>query len=84
MKGQRKIPYESILLAAIVSVIWTLACAFKGIYPFGDYVLSVGDMREQSIPVYTFLWDVMHGQKSLSFPGEKICHRNIHVLFLFV
>lgn len=70
MKGQRKIPYESILLAAIVSVIWTLACAFKGIYPFGDYVLSVGDMREQSIPVYTFLWDVMHGQKSLFFDWD--------------
>lgn len=70
MKGQRKIPYESIFLAAIVSVIWTLACAFKGIYPFGDYVLSVGDMREQSIPVYTFLWDVMHGQKSLFFDWD--------------
>lgn len=70
MMDKRKIPYESIFLAAIVSVIWTLACAFKGIYPFGDYVLSVGDMREQSIPVYTFLWDVMHGQKSLFFDWD--------------
>lgn len=70
MKGKKQIPYESILLAAIVSAVWTLACALKGIYPFGDYVLSVGDMREQSIPVYTFLWDVMHGQKSLFFDWD--------------
>lgn len=70
MKGKKQIPYESIFLAAIVSAVWTLACALKGIYPFGDYVLSVGDMREQSIPVYTFLWDVMHGQKSLFFDWD--------------
>lgn len=70
MKGKKQIPYESIFLVAIVSTVWTLACALKGIHPFGDYVLSVGDMREQSIPVYTFLWDVMHGQKSLFFDWD--------------
>lgn len=70
MKGKKKIPYESLFLAAVVSAVWTLPCALKGVYPFGDGVLSIGDMSEQSIPVYTFLWDVMHGRKSLFFDWD--------------
>lgn len=70
MKDKKKLPYESLILLALVSVIWTLACVLKSVYPFGDGVISIGDMSEQSIPVYTFLWDVMHGQKSLFFDWD--------------
>lgn len=50
-----------------VSLMWSVTCAVKGIYPFGTKVLSIGDMGEQTIPIYTFLWDVMHGDKSIFF-----------------
>ena len=51
----------------LVSLMWSVICVAKGIYPFGTKVLSIGDMEEQTIPIYTFLWDVMHGDKSIFF-----------------
>ncbi|MGN1151804.1 MAG: YfhO family protein, partial [Lachnospiraceae bacterium] len=51
----------------LVSLMWSVICAVKSIYPFGTKVLSIGDMGEQTIPIYTFLWDVMHGDKSIFF-----------------
>lgn len=51
----------------LVSLIWCVICAGKSIYPFGTNVLSIGDLAEQTVPIYTFLWDVMHGDKTIFF-----------------
>ncbi len=63
----KKYIYECLFLMVLVSLMWSVICAVKSIYPFGAKVLSIGDMGEQTIPIYTFLWDVMHGDKSIFF-----------------
>lgn len=63
----KKYIYECLFLMVLVSLMWSVICAVKSIYPFGTKVLSIGDMGEQTIPIYTFLWDVMHGDKSIFF-----------------
>lgn len=51
----------------IISMIWCAVCISRSIYPFGQNLLDIGDMAEQCIPVYTHLWDVLHGEKALFF-----------------
>lgn len=63
----KKYVYECLFLMALVSLMWSVICAVKGIYPFGTKILNIGDMGEQTIPIYTFLWDVMHGDKTIFF-----------------
>lgn len=63
----KKYVCECLFLMVLISLMWSVTCAVKGIYPFGTKVLSIGDMGEQTIPIYTFLWDVMHGDKSIFF-----------------
>lgn len=63
----KKYVCECLFLMVLISLMWSVTCATKSIYPFGTKVLSIGDMGEQTIPIYTFLWDVMHGDKSIFF-----------------
>lgn len=58
---------EFLVLTAITTLIWGIICACKQIWPFGPMVLDIGDMQTQCIPMYTHLWDVLHGQKALLF-----------------
>ena len=39
----------------------------KGIYPFGSNRIDYFDNMQQVAPLYTHLWDWMHGQSSLWF-----------------
>lgn len=54
-------------LVLIIILIWSIVCASKGIWPFGQMLLDIGDMAEECVPMYTHLWDVLHGRKSLFF-----------------
>lgn len=63
----RKYVYECLFLMVLVGLMWSVICVAKEIYPFGTKILSIGDMSEQTIPIYTFLWDVMHGDKTIFF-----------------
>ena len=63
----KKYVHECLFLMVLVSLMWSVICVAKEIYPFGTIILSIGDMSEQTIPIYTFLWDVMHGDKMLFF-----------------
>lgn len=58
---------ECSALFLIIAMVWSITCAVKEIWPFGQNLLNIGDMMEQCVPVYTHLWDVMHGRKSLMF-----------------
>lgn len=58
---------ECLVLTLLTFFIWSVTCVDKGIWPFGRMLLDVGDMMEQVVPMYTHLWDVLHGQKSLLF-----------------
>lgn len=58
---------ECLLLTVLIVFIWSVTCAYKGIWPFGQMLLDVGDMGEECVPMYTHLWDVLHGQKPLLF-----------------
>lgn len=50
--------YEYLSIVGIVSVIWLILCYIKGVIPFGNLMIDYGDMREQSEPIYVFMWDV--------------------------
>ena len=63
----KKYVHECLFLMVLVSLMWSVICVAKEIYPFGTKILSIGDMSEQTIPIYTFLWDVMHGDKTIFF-----------------
>ncbi len=65
--GKRRFLIENLAIALCVALIWSLGCAYKSIYPFGDNLMDVGDMHGQIVPVYTFLWDVIHGEKAFFF-----------------
>ena len=58
---------ECLSLFLIVTAVWSITCAAKKIWPFGQNVLDIGDMMEQCVPVYTHFWDAIHGRKSLLF-----------------
>ena len=58
---------ECSALVLIIILIWSIVCASKGIWPFGQMLLDIGDMAEECVPMYTHLWDVLHGRKSLFF-----------------
>lgn len=67
MPGKWQFMIENLMIVLCVAFIWSFGCAYKSIYPFGDNLMDVGDMHGQIVPVYTFLWDVMHGNKALFF-----------------
>ncbi|MBP3476236.1 MAG: YfhO family protein [Lachnospiraceae bacterium] len=58
---------ENFVIILCVTLIWSLGCAYKSIYPFGNNLMDVGDMQGQIVPIYTFLWDVLHGNKAFFF-----------------
>lgn len=58
---------ECSALVFTIIFIWSLACGNKGVWPLGQMLFDVGDMAEECVPMYTHLWDVLHGQKSLFF-----------------
>lgn len=58
---------ECLALPFFIVLIWSITCANKGIWPFGQMLIDVGDMGEQCVPMYTHLWDVLHGRKSFFF-----------------
>lgn len=65
--GKKQLIIENLTIALCIVLIWSLGCAYKSIYPFGNNLMDVGDMQGQIVPVYTFLWDVLHGNKSFFF-----------------
>ncbi len=88
---------ECSLLTLLVVLIWSIMCAGKGIWPFGQMLLDIGDMSEQCVPMYTHLWDVLHGQKSFLFDwytglGNNMAGSDLHygvispfnLFFLFI
>lgn len=62
--------FECAILVLLTALIWIVTCVTKHVWPFGQMVIDVGDMMEQYVPMYTFLWDVMHGHKSLFFDWD--------------
>lgn len=58
---------EAIMLTLTIICIWSFTCYSKSIWPFGRMLLDIGDMAEECVPLYTYLWDVIHGEKSLFF-----------------
>lgn len=58
---------EHLVLALFTLSIWCVALAAHHIFPFGTNMMDIGDMGEQCVPVYTFLWDVLHGKEALFF-----------------
>ena len=72
---------ECSALILIITMIWSLICGIKGIWPLGQNLLDIGDMSEQNVPMYIHLWDVIHGRKSLLFDwytglGNNMAGRN--------
>lgn len=66
-KGVYEALREYFLLFLATVVIWCITVASHRIYPFGDYLMDIGDMGASVVPVYTFWWDVLHGNASPFF-----------------
>lgn len=69
---------EYLVLVLSTAFIWCVALAAHHIFPFGTNMMDIGDMGEQCVPVYTFLWDVLHGEEVLFFDwstglGNNMC-----------
>ena len=62
----RKIkPYAIPGLITLIGVI--LILVFRGIWPFGANRIDYFDNMQQVAPLYTHLWDWMHGDASIWF-----------------
>ncbi|WP_068539574.1 YfhO family protein [Olegusella massiliensis] len=63
---------ELCLISAIVSAV-LLGIAFKlsDLYPFGDRLLLSWDSRLQYKDYFSYLWDVLHGNASISYSFGK-------------
>jgi uncharacterized membrane protein YfhO len=58
-------PYALPGLITLAVVVFTMI--FKGIWPFGSSRIDYFDNMQQVAPLYTHLWDFMHGKASLWF-----------------
>lgn len=66
----RKLWRKTLEYAALICpivLLWLVMCWLKEVVPFGNGLIDYGDMKEQSEPMYLFLWDVLHGRKNLFF-----------------
>lgn len=88
---------EFLFLIVITCAIWSYALFYHHIYPFGTNMMDISDMTQQSVPMYTYLWDILHGGKNLFFDwqtglGDNMCGANWHfgnispfnIFFLFI
>ena len=69
-KFLRKLWRKTLEYAALICpivLLWLVMCWLKEVVPFGNGLIDYGDMKEQSEPMYLFLWDVLHGRKNLFF-----------------
>ena len=56
-----------VLPGAITLVVMCIVLIFKGIWPFGANRIDYYDNMQQVAPLYSHLWDVLHGEASLWF-----------------
>ena len=63
----KKAIVKGIMPLVITILIFFIVLLLKGIYPFGNLQIGYYDNVQQVIPVYTHLWDVLHGQANLFF-----------------
>ncbi len=56
-----------VLPGAVTLVVMCIILVFKGIWPFGEGRIDYYDNMQQVAPLYSHLWDVLHGEASLWF-----------------
>lgn len=56
-----------VLPGAITLAVMCIVLIFKGIWPFGANRIDYYDNMQQVAPLYSHLWDVLHGEASLWF-----------------
>jgi len=67
-KNKKNNIYEVSVVAIVTSIIYIILLGLKGVYPFGDNAfIFVDDGYQQNLATLYYLWDVLHGVKSLSF-----------------
>lgn len=60
-----------VLAFAIPFVILCIAFAYRGLVPFGDKSVFMWDSKLQYKDYFGYLWDVLHGNASLSYSASK-------------
>lgn len=60
-----------VLAFAIPFVILCIAFAYRGLVPFGDHSVFMWDSKLQYKDYFGYLWDVLHGNASLSYSASK-------------
>lgn len=60
-----------VLAFAIPFVILCVAFAYRGVVPFGDNTVFMWDSKLQYKDYFGYLWDVLHGNASLSYSASK-------------
>lgn len=61
---------EYLSVTALISIIFLIICLIKGFFPFGTAHIDTSDFQDQSVPLFYYLWNVMHGKGNLSFCWE--------------
>lgn len=60
-----------VLAFAVPFVILCIAFAYRGVVPFGDNTVFLWDAKLQYKDYFGYLWDVLHGNASLSYSASK-------------
>lgn len=57
--------FHSCLLSAVITILIIFSVyLIRGIYPFGNRMISYYDMAQHTVPLYYHTYDVLHGTKS--------------------
>lgn len=67
-RGNAKIKLYSYILPPLITFLgMVLIMAIKHIEPFGSMGFGYNDNMHQVVPMYSFIWDVMHGRASSAY-----------------
>jgi len=67
-----------VIAIIITLVIFLVICYMKGIYPFGSNTITTQDMMQSYVTFYHYLYDVLHGSKSIFYNFELGMGSNIY------
>ncbi len=77
---------DHLIAPCIVTVVIFLVYAIKGVYPFGVNTVAYNDLPCNFIAVYTYFWDVLHGDAGLYlnlYSGLGVSMADLTGAFLF-
>ena len=77
---------DYLIAPILVSMIVLSVLGIKGVYPFGNNTVAYYDLPHNFVPIYTYFWDVLHGNAGLYlnwYSGLGVSMADLDGAFLF-